>query len=78
MLFLSVWFSKSYKRRIFSPMNLSGTKPVWSSEIKSDNTDFIRLAIQADASLYETFKSEIGLQFFRNCRGLSPFGKRVT
>ena len=34
--------------------------------------------MQEEASLYEVFKSEIGLQFLRNWRGLSPLGNIVT
>ena len=33
--------------------------------------------MQPDAILYDTLSNVIGLQFFKNCRGLSPFGNNV-
>jgi hypothetical protein len=49
-------------------------KPVWSLLIRIGRTDLIRSAIQLEASLYTVFRRLIGLQFFINCLGLSPFG----
>ena len=56
----------SYTVRIFSPIYLPEIKPFWSLLISLFKTDFSLLAITEDISLYLTFKSEIGLQFFRN------------
>ena len=33
--------------------------------------------MQPDAILYDTLSNVIGLQFFRNCRGLAHFGNNV-
>jgi hypothetical protein len=52
-------------------------KPIWSLLIRIGRTDLIRSAIQLEASLYTVFKRLIGLQFFINCLGLSPFGIQV-
>ena len=40
-------------------------------------TCFILFAMQPDAILYDIFNIVVGLQFFRNCRGLSLFGSNV-
>ena len=40
----------------------------------SFSTDLTLFAMHVDASLYDQFSSEIGLQFCRNFLSLSPFG----
>jgi hypothetical protein len=52
-------------------------KPVWSLLITIGRTDLISSAIQLEASLYTVFRGLIGLQFFINFLGLSPFGIQV-
>ena len=73
----SVKCRMSYIRRVFSPIYLLGMKPVWSILIRIGKTYLIRSAIQLEASLYTVFRRLIGLQFFINCLGLSPFGLQV-
>jgi hypothetical protein len=45
----------SYIRRVFSPIYLTGMKPVWSLLIRIGRTDLIRSAIQLEASLYTVY-----------------------
>ena len=51
--------------------------PVWSLCISLPRKSFILSAIHSDAYLYTTFKTEIDLQFFRNCLGFPAFGIQV-
>ena len=67
----------SYKSLVFSDMHRPLINPVWSIWMIFGKTRFILFAMQPDAILYDTFNRVIGLQFFRNCRGLSPFGSNV-
>ena len=65
----------SYIRRVFSPIKRLLINPDWVFEMRLCRTVH-NLAARADeAILYTTDRSEIGLQFFRNCLGLSPFGR---
>ena len=67
----------SYKSLVFSDMHRPLINPVWSLWMIFGKTRFILFAMQPDAIFYDTFNNVIGLQFFRNCRGLSPFGSSV-
>ena len=62
---------------VFSPIYRPLMKPVWSSEISSVKVVLILSAIHADAILYMIFSKVKGRQFFKNCFGLSPFGRHV-
>ena len=57
-------------------MNLPGTKPDWSKSIILFKTVLNLLGIDPAAILYEIFKRVMGLQFFKKCLGLSPFGRQ--
>ena len=54
---------------MLSPINQPGKTPLWSSLIILSRTCLRRSAIDADAIVYATFKSEIGLQLkeFGSC-----------
>ena len=52
-------------------------KPDCVSDISLIRTVFHLLAIAVEAILYRTDKSEMGRQFFKNFRGLSPFGRQL-
>ena len=66
----------SYTRRVFSPMNLPLMKPDCVSDISLIGMVFNLLAIALEVILYRTDKSEMGRQFFKTFRGLSPFGRQ--
>ena len=63
--------------RIFSPMYLPFTKPVWPEWIRFGSVGSIRLAIAFDAILRSTLSSVIGLQFERSRSDPSSFGIKV-
>ena len=63
-----VYSIMSFISRIFSPMYLPFTKPVWSEWIKFGSVGSIRLAIAFDV---------IGLQFERSRSDPSSFGIKV-
>ena len=63
---------------MLSPGNLFAINPVWSALIIVGRTLFILEAITPEAILYETFKREIGRQFFISFLHLSPFGIQTT
>lgn len=56
-------------------MYLPFRKPDCVSDISESRTFFILKLIHPEIILYNTFKRVIGRQFFKNCLGLSPFGK---
>lgn len=62
---------------VFSPIYRPLKNPVCVFEIILSKTSFNLLAMQADASLYETFNKVIGLQFFKYCLGLLSLGRQV-
>ena len=68
ILFSFAVYKVSYIIRVFSPINLFFRKPFWFSCMRKLKTCFILLAIHAEIILYDTFRSEIGLQFLRNSR----------
>ena len=59
--------------RMFSPIHLPGMYPDWLSCISSSSSRFILSELTFEAILASTFKSEIGLQFFRSQRSWSFF-----
>lgn len=56
-------------------MYLPFKKPDCVSDIRESKTFLILKLIHPEIILYNTFKRVIGRQFFKNCLGLSPFGK---
>ena len=60
----------------FTFKNMKFRNPFCVFEMRSGKTDFSLSAIVAEANLYNTDKSEIGRQLFRNSLGLLPFGKQ--
>ena len=58
-------------------MNLPLIKPVCDLDIKMSSTFFKWFAIAEEAILYKTDSKEIGLQFFKNSRGLFPLGRQL-
>ena len=63
--------------RIFSPMYLPFTKPIWSEWIRFGSVGSMRLAIAFDAILRSSLSSVIGLQFERS-KSDPSFGTKVT
>ena len=77
MFSCSACCSMSYTERILSPIKRPSTKPdcVWEMILSMTN---LSLKVRAlEAILYMTDSREIGLQFFKNCLGLSPLGRQV-
>ena len=55
--------------RVHSPIYRPSKNPFWVLEIKSFKTVLSLFAIDAEAILYTTLKSDIGRQFFKNSLG---------
>ena len=62
---------------IFRYASTIDKKPVWSLWMIFGKNPFYSVCKQLNSILYDTFNNMIGLQFFRNCRGLSPFVSNV-
>ena len=63
------------KESCIFPINLPARNPFWFSWMRVSRTVFNRLAMMPENSLYVVLSNEIGRQFFKNSRGLLPFGK---
>ena len=76
-IFFLVVCKISYIIIVLSLIYLPDIKPFWSVFISFESTLFIRSAKMLERILYVLFSNDIGLQFFNNSRGLSPFGRTV-